>query len=114
MPTSYLGMSGSKEDEEPLLGGGALALGLGGGSVVAPGGGIGGHVGAGACRVVAPVGGIGGRVGAGLWGGGAATLCDRSRMAALMGVRTPSCAVQVGMVWMACWMFLNWVVMVSS
>ena len=30
MPALYLGMSGSKEDEGPLLGGGARALGLGG------------------------------------------------------------------------------------
>jgi len=42
------------------------------------------------------------------------TLCDRSRMAALMGVRTASSAVQVAMVWTACWMLPNWVVMVSS
>ena len=52
--------------------------------------------------------GGGGRV-----GGGAVALCDRSSMAALMGVRTPSRAVHVGMVWTACCMLPNWVVMVS-
>jgi len=35
-------------------------------------------------------------------------------MAALMGVRTPSRAIQVGMVCIACWMLPNWVVMESS
>jgi len=107
-------MSGSKEDEEPLLGGGALALGLERGGAVAPDGGIGGRAAAGAWCVVAPVGGTGGRVGAGAWGGGALTLCDRSRMAALIGSMTPWSAGQVGMVWRAVWMLPNWVVMVLS
>ena len=40
-------MLGSKEDEGSLLGGGARALGLGGGSVVVPVGGKGGRVWAG-------------------------------------------------------------------
>ena len=116
MPASYLGMSGSKEheDEEPLLGGGARVLGLGSGTAGAPSGGTGGRVGAGACRVGAPVGGTGGRVGGGAREGGAVTLCDRSRMAALIGVRTLSRAVQVGMGWTAAWILPNWVVMVSS
>ena len=98
MPTSYLGMSGSKEDDEPLLGGGALALGLEEGGAGAPDGGIGGRAVVGAWCVVAPVGGTGGRVGAGASGGGAVTLCDRSRMAALIGSRTPWSAGQLGMV----------------
>ena len=114
MLTSYLGISGSKEDVEALLEGGARTLGLRRRGVGAPGRAMGARVGAGACRMVALVGGTGGRVGAGAWGGGAATLCDRSRMAALMGVRTPSRAVHVGMVWTACWMLPSWVVMVSS
>jgi len=53
-------------------------------------------------------------VGAGASGIGGVTLCDRSRMAALIGSRTPLRAGQVGMVWTACWMLPNWVVMVSS
>jgi len=107
-------MSGSKQEEELLLGGGARALRLEGGGAGAPAGGMDGRVGTGARCVVALVGGTVGRVGAGAWGGGAVTLCDRSRMAALMGVRTPSRAVHVGMVWTACWMLPSWVVMVSS
>jgi len=51
---------------------------------------------------------------AGGWGGWAATLSDRSRMGALMGATMPSNAVHVGMVWTACWILPNWVVMVSS
>jgi len=98
VPTSYLGMSGSKEDEGPLLGGGAFDLGLEEGGAGALDGGIGGRAVVGAWRVVAPVGGTGGRVGAGAWGGGAVTLCDRSRMAALIGSMTPWSASQVGMV----------------
>jgi len=47
VPTSYLGMSGSKEGVGVLLGGGALALGLGRGGAGTPGGGIWGRVGAG-------------------------------------------------------------------
>jgi len=46
-PTSYLGMSGSKERVGALFGGGAFVLGLGGASAGAPGGGTGGRVGAG-------------------------------------------------------------------
>jgi len=114
VPTSYLGMSGSKEDEELLLGGGAFALGLGRGSVGAPDGGMDGRVEAEAWCVVTLVGGIGGRVGAGAWGGGAVTLCDKSRMAALIGSRTPWSAGQVGKVWTADWILPSWVVMVSS
>jgi len=91
-------MSGSKEDEEPLLGGGALTLGVEEGGAGAPDGGIGGRAVMGAWCVVAPVGGTGGREGAGAWGGGAVTLCDRSRMAALIGSMTPWSAGQVGMV----------------
>ena len=53
-------------------------------------------------------------MGAGAWGGGAATLCDRSRMAALIGSRVPWRAGHVGMVWTAAWILPNWVVMVSS
>jgi len=113
--TSYLGMSWSKEeDEAPLLGGGALTLGLGRGGAGAQDGGMAGRVDAGACRVVTLVGGTGSRVGAGASGGGAATLCDRSRMGALIGSRVPRRAVQVGMEWTAAWMVPNWVVMVSS
>ena len=90
MPTSYLGMSGSNEGGETLAGGGALSFGLAGGSVVAPDGGTECRVGGGMVwRVVAPVGGTEGRVGAGGWGGGVATLCDRSRMAALIGSSVP-------------------------
>ena len=82
--------------------------------MVAPVGGTEGRVGARAGRLVALLGGIGGRVGAGAWGMGDVTLCDRSRMAALIGSRTPWRAVQVGMVWTACWMLPNQVVIVSS
>jgi len=89
-------------------------LGLARGSAGAPGRGMAGQVGAGACRVVALGGGTGGRVGAGASEEGAVTLCDRSRMAALIGARVPSRAVQVGMVWTACRMLPSWVVMVSS
>jgi len=53
-------------------------------------------------------------VGAGAWGGGAATQCDRSRMAALIGSRVPWRAVHVGMVWRAVWILPSWVVMVCS
>jgi len=91
-------MSGSKEDEEPFLEGGALALGVEEGGAGAPDGGIGGRAVVGAWCVVAPVGGTGGRVGAGSWGGGAVTLCDTSRMAALIGSMTPWSAGQVGLV----------------
>ena len=47
-------------------------------------------------------------------GGGADTLCDRSRMAALIGSRTPWRPSHVGAQWTAAWMVPNWVVMVSS
>jgi len=116
---SYLGMSGSKEEEGPLLVGGGRGLAIGGGivgaeCVVAPVGGTDGRVGAGAVREAVLLGGIGGRVGAGAWGVGPVTLCDRSRMAAFIGSRVLWRAGQVGMVWTACWMLPNWVVMVSS
>jgi len=107
-------MSGSKEDEELLLGGKACALGLGGGGAGAPVGGIDRRVEAGAWCVVTPVGGTGGCVGAGAWGGGAVTLSDKSQIAALIGSRTPWSAGQVGMVWTADWILPNWVVMVFS
>ena len=107
-------MSWSKEDEELLLAGRALALGLGGGGAGAPVGGMDGRVEAGAWFVVTLVGGTGDRVRAGAWGGGAVTLCDRSRMAALIGSRTLWSAGQVGMAWTADWMLPSWVVMVSS
>ena len=71
-------------------------------------------MGAGACRVVTLVGGAGGRVGARAWGGGAATLCDRSRMAALIGSRVPWTPVQVRRVLTTDWMVPNCVVMESS
>ena len=71
-------------------------------------------MGARACRMVAPDGGTGGRVGAGAWGGEAVTVCDRSRMAALMGSRVPCSPGQVGRVVTIDWMVPNWVVMVSS
>jgi len=74
----------------PCWGGGGRGIAVGRGiagaeRVVAPVGGTGGRVGAGAGRVTALPGGIGGRVGAGAWGMGAATLCDRSLMAAFIG-----------------------------
>ena len=102
-----------------LVRGGGRALAVGGGiagaeRVVALVGGTGGRVGAGAGRVAGLRGGIGGRAGASAWGLGAATLCDRSRMAAFIGSRVPWRADQVGMVWTACWILSNWVVMVSS
>jgi len=117
---SYRGMSGSKEEEGALLGGGARAFALGcagrgGGRVVAPVGGKGGRTEAGAGRGVAPVGGTGGRVGASAWGRGAAdTLCDRSRRDALMGESLQSRAALVGRVATIACMVPNWVVMVSS
>ena len=114
VPTSYLGMSGSKEEEEALLGGEARVLGLGRGGTGAPDGAIAGRVGAGVCRVVALVGGTGGRVEAGAWGGGAVTLCDMSQIAGLIGLRAPWSAGQVCIVWRAFWMLPSWVVMVSS
>jgi len=95
----------------------ALALSTsttGAGCVVAPDVGTGGRAGAGAGPVVTPVGGTGARVGAGAWDGGAETLCDRSRMAALMGARVPSRAGQVGRVAARAWILPNWVVMVLS
>ena len=105
-------MSRSKEEEGPLLEGGGRGLASSGGiigaeCVVAPDGGTGG-------RVVALLWGIGGRVGAGAGGMGDVTLCDRSRMAAFIASRAPWRAGQVSMVWTACWMLPNWVVMVSS
>jgi len=94
---SYLGMSGSKEDEELVLSGRARALGLWRGGAGAPDGGIDGRAEAGAWCVVALVGGTGGQVGAGACRGGAVTLCDKSRIAALIGSRAPWSAGHVGM-----------------
>jgi len=95
-------MSGLKAEEEPQLEGGARVL--------APG-----WAGSGVGRVVGPVGGTEGRVGAGTWRGGAAnTLCDRSRMDALIGARTVSSAGKVGRVATTAWILPNLVVMVSS
>ena len=53
-------------------------------------------------------------MGAGAWDGGAETLCDRSRMAGLMGARVPSSAGQVRRVATVAWILPSWVVMVSS
>ena len=113
-------MSGSKEGEGTLLGGGARAWALGGGPVragcvVVLGGGTGRRVGAGVGHVVAPVMGTSGQVGAGTWGGVAAnTLCDRSCIAALMGASVPSSAGPVARVATEAWILPSWVVMVSS
>ena len=63
--------------------------------------------------MVVLVGGMGGRAGAGARGA-ADTLCDRSRRAALIGVRVSWSAAQVGMECTAAWMVPNWGVMVSS
>jgi len=101
----------------PVGGGGGRALAIGGGNmgaecVVPPVGGTGGRGGTGAGRVARLLGGTEGRVGAGGWGTGDVTLCDRSRMAALIGSSTPWKAGQVGKGWTACWILPNWVVMV--
>ena len=53
-------------------------------------------------------------MGASAWDSGAETVCDRSRMAALMGVRVPWRAGQVGRVATIPCIVPSWVVMVSS
>jgi len=95
-------MSGSKEEEEGALGGGARPFARG-------------CVWRGVGLVVTLVGGTGARVGACTGRGGAAdTVCDRLRREALMGESRLSRAVLVGRVATIDWMVPNWVVMVSS